>query len=224
MGRIVSQYYKIAENISHIPFIDPVTVITCDYYGIHHTLTGHGITMDIPEGVIPKGQVISIELAVALYGPFIFPNNTRPISPILWICPQEHIEFSLPIQVILPHFLTGHDQQKLAHLGVEFAKSNHNSCFNESHNAVFSFQTCSVKPRFSTKGKQAFGSLETRHCCFLCLTAKPLQCPELARGAGFCFSRIDYMSKSSTYVVVFCVSFFLQSCLKVNCIDSMHST
>ena len=215
LRKVVSQYYQCAENTTHIPFVDPVTVVVCDHHGLQHTLTDHDITLKIPEGAVPKGKVIHIEMAVALYGPFAFPNNTRPISPILWICPQENIEFCLPIQVILPHCLTNATHQKLGDLEVGFAKADHNihSGSKEGHDVLFNFKRCTIQPRFSRKGIQGFGCLETMHCCFLCLAAK--QCPEIAKEAGFCLSRIDYMSKSSTFVVTFCASYFLPSCLKV---------
>ena len=216
MSRIVSQYYRCAETSAHIPFIDPVTVLVCDHRGIEHTLVDHDITVTIPPGAIPKWKVVHFEMAVALYGPFNFPSSTRPISPILWLCPQEEIEFNSPIMVTLPHFLTcSLSQQELDQLGVGFAKADHNdySGSKESQNVMFNFQPCSVQPQFNYKEKQGFATMETRHCCFLCLTTK--QCPQLAKKAGFTFSRIDYMSVSSTHVVNFCVSFFLPSCLKV---------
>ena len=216
MSRVVSQYYRCAETSAHIPFIDPVTVLVCDHQGIEHTLVDHDITVTIPPGAIPKGKVVHFEIGVALYGPFNFPGSTRPISPILWLCPQEEVEFNSPIMVTLPHFLTCHlSQQELDQLGVGFAKADHSdySGSKESQNVMFDFQPCSVQTQFSYKEKQGFATMETKHFCFLCLTAR--QCPQLARKAGFTFSRIDYVSVSSTHVVNFCVSFFLSSCLKV---------
>ena len=215
LSRVVSQYYQCAENITHTPFIDPVEVIACDHRGIRHTLTDQDITLDIPEGAVPKERVVHLELAVALYGPFSFPANTRPISPILWLCPQEEVEIKSPIRVTLPHFVTGVSEEELSKLGVTFAKADHNdySGSKESRNVTFNFQTHSEQSNFFSTETQSFGTLETRHCCYLCITAQ--QCPELARQAGFYFSRIDYVTKSSTYVTNFCVSFYLPSCIRV---------
>ena len=185
---------------------------------MEHTLVDHGITLTIPEGAVPIGKMIHIEMAVTLYGPFIFPSGTRPISPILWLCPQEEIKFSSPILVTLPHFLTDLSQQELTQLGVGFAKADHHgySASKDNCTVILEYKPCSSQPQFSyNMDKQGFGTLETKHCCLLCLTAN--QCPELARHAGFVFSRIDYehLSLPLTQVVDFCITFFLPSCLKV---------
>lgn len=167
MRRSISQYYQCTEDLTHIPFIDPVTVLACDHRGIQHTLGGHDITVKIPKNAIPIGQVAHIELAVTLHGPFMFPSNMRPISPILWLCTQEDITFNSPIQVTLPHFLTDLNQHEITQLGVTFAKANHKVYLESKESQVmFKFSSCSGQPKFTTKQGQGFGSLETRHCFF----------------------------------------------------------
>lgn len=200
---------------NHIPFIDPVTTIECDHTGKEQTLKEHGITVKIPEGAIPKGKVIQVEMSVTLYGPFKFPSNTRPISPILWMCPQEDIEFKKPIEVTLPHIFTGVDQKELVKMGVTFAKAGHNTLSEskESHDAVFVFRECPNRPQFREIKEQGYGILETNHCCFICITSK--QSPEAARKAGYLFSRIDETS-GQDFKINYCVSFFLPSCVKVH--------
>lgn len=84
-------------------------MLICDHCGTEYIIDDHDITLRIPEGAVPVGESIKFEIGVVLYDPFIFPENTRPISPIVWLCIQEDIELKKvkPIQLILPHFLIG---------------------------------------------------------------------------------------------------------------------
>ena len=54
-----------------------------------YTITEHDITLRIPEGAVAIGKFSHLEMGAAMYGPFTFPENTQPISPILWLCPLE---------------------------------------------------------------------------------------------------------------------------------------
>lgn len=176
-------------------------------HGIDRTLVDHDITVNIPKGAILGEKAISIELAVTLHGPFSFPTNKRPISPILWMCPQEEIEFEEPIEVTLPHILTGLNQKQLVKMGVTFAKADHNGQFDYIKNHD---KECSTK--FSEIENQGFGKLQTKKCCYLCIISD--QSPEVARRTGYSLSRIDEISGPS-FKTHYCVLFFLKTCIKV---------
>lgn len=206
-----------SEEIHHVPFIGPTEVLKCDYNGIeNYTLKDHGITIKIPKGAIPKGKVVHIELAVTLCGPFSFPNNTRPISPILWMCPQEKIEFKQPFEVTLPHILTRLNQKELAELGVGFAKADHDfSVPKNGKSVVFDFKPCNIQ---NQEHKQGYSTLKSTHCCYLCLTANDEDKRKLQEAVAreeFLFSRYDYVTESSTFTTTFCVSYGLLTCEKV---------
>ena len=68
----VSSYYHCANNIISVPFLDPVEVLVCDSFGCEYWNPKHDIKLKIPDGAIPSGLVAHIEIAVALYGPFLF--------------------------------------------------------------------------------------------------------------------------------------------------------
>ena len=90
--------------------------MTCDYKGLKHTIEGHDITLMVPEGAISKEMEIHIEVAVAMYGPFKFSGNVKPISPILWLCILEkNVMLSKPIVVRIPHALTHKSSDKIKH-------------------------------------------------------------------------------------------------------------
>ena len=62
-------------------------------------MTSINITLRIPEELKLwlRGEKIHFEVGVAIYGPFIFPKNTQPISPMLWLCLLENIDIFLTL-------------------------------------------------------------------------------------------------------------------------------
>ena len=67
----------------------------------------HDITLRIPEGAVAEGEKVHFEVGVTMYGPLIFPENTQPISPILWLYASEDVRMNELFQLILPHCHTG---------------------------------------------------------------------------------------------------------------------
>ena len=67
---------------------------------------------------------MDIEVGVMLTGPFVFPQNIRPISPIIWICIRNEATLCKPVEIILPHILKL-DTADSNKLGLRFMKANH---------------------------------------------------------------------------------------------------
>ena len=108
-----STYFSTAEQTANVPFLDH-RLLECDCAGREYTNVDHDITLRIPEGAVAEGEKVHFEVGVAMYGPFIFPENSQPISPILWLCLlEEDVELKKPFQVILPHYLTGLSEEKM---------------------------------------------------------------------------------------------------------------
>ena len=102
----------------------------------------HDITLRIPEGAVAEGEKIHFEVGVAMYGPFVFPENTQPISPILWLCVVEgDAQLRKPFQIVLPHYLTGLSKEKIEYHQVRFAKANHNDYPDELQISSMCHQT-----------------------------------------------------------------------------------
>ena len=96
---------KIAKN--HIPFLY-YKQLDCDSNGLDYVIEDHDITLRIPEGVVAEGEKVHFEVGVVMYGPFIFPGNTQPISPILWLhLLEEDLKLNKRFQLILPHCYAG---------------------------------------------------------------------------------------------------------------------
>ena len=216
---IVSRYFHCASGIASVPFIGEVEVLVCDSFGCEYWNSDHDITLKIPKGAIPSGMTLHLEVAVALYGPFQFPNGSHPISPILWLCIQENISCALtkPFEIVLPHFINALDEGTgIQHPGITVAKADHkNYATDESGKKHYVFNRLDVAFICIKEGIQNYGILSTDHCCFYCLTANELFNPELALKAGYCFWCIEKPLSGSRDKVFLCTTFFLKTCIMV---------
>ena len=151
-----------------------------------------------------------------MYGPFNFPQNSRPISPILWLCLlEEDNELKKPFQIILPHFLTGVSDERIHYHKVEYAKASHIDYSFEDNQMRYTFHRCETKTCFVSSGGRNYGILETNHCCFYCLEAN--QTSELVTDAEYCLVRIESPIRDQVY---FSAVYFLETCLRVRLIPA----
>ena len=196
--------------MANVPFLDH-QMLEVDCNGREYTNVDHDITLRIPEGAVAEGEKVHFEVGVAMYGPFIFPENTQPISPILWLCLlEEDAELKKPFQIVLPHYLTGLSRESIEQHQVGFIKANHSDMDNQMS---YKFQHCDAKLGLGSSGYRNYGVLKTKHCCFYCLQAN--QTPELAMDAGYCLVRIEYSPTPQWNEIHFSAIFFLQTCLRV---------
>ena len=208
-----SSCFTVARNIATVAFLHH-NLLECDSNGQDYTIENHDITLRIPEGAMAEGETVHFEVGVAMHGPFIFPENTQPVSPILWLCQlEEDIELEKPFQVILPHYLTGLSREMIEHHQVRFAKANHNDYTYVGNQMSYKFQTCDIKPLFASSGYKSYGVLKSKHCCFYCLEAKVSN--ELAMDAGYCLVRIEHSPTPRRDEIYFTAIYFLDTCLKV---------
>ena len=188
------------------PAIETYTTIesyTCDQLG--DTLFIDDITVTIPPGAIPEGVTAHIEMGVALYGPFKFPDNHQPVSPILWFCIKENIELLQPLTYRLPHII-----KDISGVEVTFAKANHSA----TNTDTFTFQTLECGQQNFAKDSP-YGSLSTKDMCYLCIQAKIT--PDFALKKGYCLHAFIEEQRSSTYRIIFVCTYFLRTCFDVSC-------
>ena len=147
--------------------------LECGNAGLDHTIHGHNITIRIPEGAVPPGEKLHIQVGVTMFGPFIFPDNFSPISAILQLCPsdtQTDYRFQKPFTVILPHFLSENTIEKLNPGEVRFAKARHHNTGQERRQS-YKFEFIDTKPiaKFASSGSRNLSVLDIQHCCYLCI-------------------------------------------------------
>ena len=199
--------YPSASAASTIGSYTTMELHTCDHHGC--TLSIDDITVTIPPGAIPEGTTVHIEIGVALYGPFKFPDDQQPVSPILWFCIKEDIELLEPITYRLPHIIKDNSNVELT-----FAKANHrgnNSAANTD--TSFTFQALKCGQQDFTKDA-LYGSLSTKDFCYLCIQAKNTR--ELALKKGYCLHACTEKKNSTSYQIIFVCTYFLQTCFKVS--------
>ena len=183
-------------------------IVKCDYDHSVHTIHGHDITVRIPEGAVAMGDQIYLEIAVTMYGPFEFLDNTRPISPILWLCFVEEYTLRKPFKIILPHFLYIEDEKKDQ---ICFAKAKHENLHGQQ---MYQFYPVTIQTQFATSGSKNYGILETDHCCFYCLKELRDKSSTLAMDAGYCLVQMEVPSHLRSEIYFF-VIFFLDTCIRV---------
>lgn len=210
---VQSTHFTEAERRAQVPFLHH-KVLGCDSSGLEYPIKDHDITLRIPAGAVPAGKKIHFEIAVAMFGPFKFPEDTQPISPILWLCILEDCKLGKPFQVIVPHFLTGLTKEGVEKHGIAFTKANHLKHTEEGGQMKYTFQPCDENPYLATYGGRSFGILSTHHCCFYCLQAN--QTSDLAMDAGYCLTRIEAFVSQQRSEVHFAAVYCLPTCLRVN--------
>ena len=182
-SKLESVYFQDAKRKALVPFLHH-HVLVCDSKAQQYTIEDHDITLRLPKEAVEQGETVHLEVGVAMYGPFDFPENTQPISPVVWLCPVEDAKLKKPFQLILPHYLTGLSQERINHHKVAFAKASHDNINTSKNNQIdYVFHECDTKPIFASYNRGFYGILVSQHFCFYCLMAK--QTPELALDAGY---------------------------------------
>ena len=218
-----STYFSEAEKKAGVPFLYHC-ILECDCLGLQYTLEDHDITLVVPKGAVSEGEKVHFEIGVTMFGPFIFPENKQPISPIVWLCLlEESYELKKPYKLIVPHFLTNISEERLQYHSVSLAKACHNEYASENESALsYMFHDCTLNPIFTSVFTGGHGVLKTRHFCFYCLLAN--YSPELARDAGYLLTQINVCLSNQRNEFCFCVTYFLDTCIKVNSKSCIYNT
>ena len=190
---------------STAPALGSYTTINCNQQGAE--LSIDDITVTIPPGAIPDGVTAHIEMGVALYGPFKLPDNHQPVSPILWFCIKGDIELLLPLEYKMPHVITDTCAK------LTFAKADHRT----SGGFIFELLNLSnskFTPSKPLMNEHGYGSLSTKHCCYLCIIDKIEKDQALKK--GYCLHTLIKKKDDSCYEVVVLCTYYLRTCSKVS--------
>ena len=198
--------------MAHVPFLDhQMLEIDCD--GREYTNVDHDITLRIPEGAVTKGEKVHFEIAVAMYGPFNFPEGTKLISPILWLCLlEEAAKLRKSLEIILPHCLTG----KIDQHGIGFLKANHSDYkLRDNRQMFYNFKPHVSDTALVCREGQGYGITITNHLCYLCLGAQENESKTLIEKTHYCLARVEFYGSESLSEITFCASYHLPTCIQV---------
>ena len=182
--------------------------------GIEYEFEKYGVGVKVQEETIPSGHTSKLELGIASYGPFEFPQNTMPISPIVWVCMETKEPLSRPIVIKLPHCITDLTDSDPIKQDITFLKAHHqNYTINSSGGKVFHFQEADGWVTFPDP---TCGVLHTHQLCFKCLVTKVSQ--ETAKRLGYCltYALPNPWPKCSVVNVNIGITNFLQTCIDVS--------
>ena len=187
------------------------TLSKCTNTGVKYFDKSNDFHLDIPEGAIPEGESITIDIGVALYGPFQYPEGLRPVSPVFWLCVRDKklSQFLKPVTVTIPHFLHLENGNDIESLELSFLKGDH--VMNSQQ--MYQFQKLEGSVNMLFKPLKKYGVLQTTHFCYLCISSKISL--KLIRKAMFCvYAAIPrVMSPREPAYVYFFVTFLLSTCL-----------
>lgn len=170
------------------------------------------INVIIPAAAIPADITAHIELGVTLHGPFTFPDNHEPVSPIIWICVKD-TELQIPMKIRLPHMIVDGDGVSLS-----FAKAKH-TCVSSDEKKVYCFRKIGDGSNSSftypkSEEKNGYGVLHVKHCCWYCIIAETTQ--DLALKKGYCLHGLIEKKTQSQQNILFICTYFLPNCFKVS--------
>ena len=186
------------------------TLQNCTSAGLDYTDESIGLTLAIPKGAIADGDSLTIDVGVALHGPFHYPKGTRPTSPVLWICVRknEFYQFKIPVEVTIQHFLNIDSNDDVAVMGLCFVKANHEAKANGKYEFLRQHENQWFEPNTH------YATLFTKHFCYQCIVGS---ISELTlRNSNFClFGTLPktFVYDSPMYMFFF-VTFFLHACLE----------
>ena len=186
------------------------TLQECTSDGREYRDEANGFTLSIGKGAIAKGDKVTIDIGVALHGPFSYPEGTRPISPIFWICVRENefYKFKKPVDITFQHFLSISSEEETARMGVSFVKAYH----TPNHEGKYAFRKESDCQAF--KPKSRYGTVNTTHFCYQCIVSN---ISELTlQNSNFCLlgTRPETFLYDRPMYIFFYVTFFLNACLE----------
>ena len=141
-------------------------------------------SLEIPEGAIGEGERLTVDLRVALIGPFKFPKGLRLVSTVFSICIRNRkiFQFLKPVKVTIPHYLDLENDSDIQSLGLIFLKADHK---NNSDRLCEFFPTDEVT---DFKARKTHGVLKTSHFCSLCIGCK--HGPEVLTKTSFCITSV----------------------------------
>jgi hypothetical protein len=159
-----------------VEFVGSIQVLDCDTQGGEYRSKEHSIRVRIPNDPFkPADNRMSaeLEIGVAIHGHVTFPENLRPVSPILWlnVAGDFRYEFGKFIEIELPHYLQLLTTEEISgllreeQLGWMYATT---SDPEEAQLAPMEFTRGDAR---SFCFMQKSGKIKTKHSSYMCLCA-----------------------------------------------------
>ena len=207
---VVNKYFHFAEALE-LSFLQPVEVVSLTHEGNVIMNDKEGISIHVPNGAIPVGRRLPIEIGSAMHGRLSFPEGFHPVSPILWICPQEQVDILKPFKITLPHTV----KYEKGVTELFFLKACHNEDLPLATQSTewtgFTFEE--MAHHEGTEFNNVYGSVYTKRFCCICI-ADNVQRPTKKR---YLLHRTQPLQRNTLeFTVDYCITFDLPNCIEVS--------
>ena len=190
-------------------FSPVATLSQCSHDHRYYFDEHNHFVLDIPAGAIPKEENITIDIGVALYGPFQYPEGLRPVSPVFWVCVrgQKDFQFLKPVKVTIPHCLNLKSNDDIESLGLSFLKGDHEM------NPQQMYQFRKAEGNILIEPLKKYGVIETTHFCSYCLSCKDTL--EFYEKSSFCLYSVipEKVFPDQSSHAYFFITLLLPTCL-----------
>ena len=167
----------------------------------------YGVTVNVPSGAIEDHDIVEIQAAASLFGPFDIPSDYCPVSAYVWI--GANYTFKKAIEIELEHHADISNSENISEFCILKAccanccctkcDSNHHKMHEITENYIISDSFC---------------TLYTDHFCSYCLAAKSTQIPD--RIVAYHYLPEDYKILDE-FRAELCFCYDLDYCKKVIC-------
>ena len=191
-------------------FTPVATLSQCTHDGRRYYDEHNNFGLEIPAGAISEGASITIDIGVALYGPFQYPEGLRLVSPVFWLCVRDRKDFQFlkPVKLTIPHCLNLKSHDDIESLGLTFLKGDHEM------NSQQMYQLQQAEGNVLIEPLKEYGVIETTHFCSRCLSCK--ETPEFFEKANFCMCSVipEMFLPGQSLHAYFFIILVLPTCLK----------
>ena len=213
---VVKKYFPFAEYLA-LSFLQPLEVVTLTSKGKEIINEREDISVCVEDDTVPVGRILHLELGSSMHGRLTFPKNVRPVSPILWICPQEDIPLQKPIKITLPHTV----KYEEATSELIFMKVHHEMPLMMPTNTEYKFEFEEMVHHEGVEFNERNGSIFTKQFCPVCI-AKKTEKPSPNRYWLLRTQPQPQNRNTSNISVDYCVIYTLKTCLEVRTIAYVH--
>ena len=203
---VVKKYFHFADALE-LSFVQPIEVVTLTNEGKVVTIDKEGISVFVPDEAVPAGRRLHMEVGSAMYGRLSFPEGMNPVSPILWICPQEEMGLLKPFKITLPHTV----QYEEGVTELFFLKACHNEELPMTtglNTEIFNFEEMTHE---GIEFNKRNGSVYTKLFCCICI-AENVRKPTKKR---YLLHRTQPRKWNRVFAVDYCITFNLSTCVQV---------
>ena len=199
-------------------WMSPVAALAeCTTAGLSYYNETNDFRLEITEGAIPEGESLTIDVGVALSGPFRCPKGVRLTSAVfsIHVRGRQHFSFLKPIEITLQHCLSLQCTADIREQGIMFLEGEPKLAVGREYRFNFKLNETAVSTKFGTR----YGVLLTRHFnSFVCIASttsnayieRALFCIHAAIPRSYYFHKPAYMHLFATNLLATCARSVMQ--------------